>query len=122
MKKVLGAIVVACLTGAPLSAHHSYAAFDREHPITIEGTIGRVVFANPHVVFTVETAGKTYSVEWGNLGQMTRYSVTKDTLNVGDHVLVTGSATFDSADNRFSIVREIRRPSDGWHWGRQSTS
>ena len=122
MTRILGAIAFVLISAVAVSAHHSYAAFDRAHPITIEGTIGRVLFANPHVIFTVETAGKTYDVEWGNLGQMSRYSVTKDTLGAGDRVLVTGSPTVDPADNRFSIVLEIRRPSDGWHWGRPQTS
>ena len=121
MKRILGAVVLACLSASPLSAHHSYASFDREHPVTIEGTIGRVVFANPHVVLAVQTADKLYNVEWGNLGQMNHWAVTKDTLNVGDHVRVTGSKTFDPADNRFSIVLKVERVSDGRSWGRQAT-
>ena len=103
---------------ATLEAHHSYAAFDREHPVSVEGDIERVVFANPHVVISLRTDSTTYSVEWGNLNQMLRWSVTKDTLKAGDHVVVTAAPTHDPNDLRLSVVTGIRRPSDGWHWTR----
>jgi len=115
------ALTVAALLAVAVSAraHHSYAAFDREHPVAIEGDIERMIFANPHVTFALRSGETTYSVEWGNLNQMNRYGVTSTTLAPGDHVIVTGSITFDKADHRLSIVKEIRRPSDGWIWGRQ---
>ena len=101
---------------ATLEAHHSYAAFDREHPVSVEGDIERVVFANPHVVISLRTNSTTYSVEWGNLNQMLRWDVTKDTLKAGDHVVVTAAPTHDPNDRRLSVVTVIRRPSDGWQW------
>jgi hypothetical protein len=109
--------VVFALAGTA-AAHHSYAAFDREHPVSIEGDIERVVFANPHVTFALRSGATTYSVEWGNLIQMNRWSVSSTTLSPGDHVIVTGSITFDKTDHRLSIVKGIRRPSDGWSWAR----
>ena len=104
------------LGAATVTAHHGYAAFDREHPATIEGDITQIVFANPHVVLTVHSAATTYSVEWGNLAQMNRTSVTKGILHAGDHVVVTGSVPRDPADHRLSLVTDIRRPADGWRW------
>ena len=116
MMKILAVTAALALSAATLSAHHSYAAFDREHPVTVEGTIGRVLFANPHVVLTLDTGGKTLSVEWGNLRQMDRSSVTTDTLRVGDRIVVTGAATRDPEDKRISLITDIKRPADGWHW------
>ena len=75
-----------------------------------------------HVTFTLHSGEATYSVEWGNLNQMNRTSVTSTTLAPGDHVIVTGSITFDKTDHRLSIVKAIRRPSDGWSWGAMPTS
>jgi len=112
----LAAAVLALAASA--AAHHSYAAFDRDHPVAIEGDIDRMVFANPHVTFALRSGETTYSVEWGNLNQMNRYGVTGTTLAPGDHVVVTGSITFDKTDHRLSIVKSIRRPSDGWIWPR----
>ena len=112
------AIAVACLTATSVNAHHSYAAFDREHPVSIEGDIERVVFANPHVTLTLHSGETTYSVEWGNLRQMGLWNIAKETLAAGDHVIVTGSVTYDRADHRLSVVQGIRRPADGWNWSR----
>ena len=114
--KILAVTAALTVSAATLGAHHSYAAFDREHPVTVEGTIGRVIFANPHVVLTLDSGGKTLSVEWGNLRQMDRSSVNIDTLKVGDHILVTGAATRDPEDKRISLITDIQRPADGWHW------
>ena len=106
------------LAAASLGAHHSYAAFDREHPVSVEGDIDNLLFANPHVVVSLRTADGDYKVEWGALNQMVRWNITRDTLRVGDHVIVTAAPTHDPADRRLSIVREIRRPADGWRWSR----
>jgi hypothetical protein len=117
MARILSATIAAvCLAAATLNAHHSYAAFDREHPVSIEGDIERVVFANPHVTLMLHSGETTYSVEWGNLRQMDRWNIAKETLAAGDHIIVTGSVTYDRADHRLSIVKGIRRPADGWSW------
>ena len=107
------------MSSAVLDAHHSYAGFDREHPVSIEGDITQVVFANPHVVLTVRAADADYSVEWLSMFQLTGlYHVAKDTLAVGDHVVVTARATHDRSEHRLSLVTDVRRPIDGWSWSR----
>jgi hypothetical protein len=117
-------VAIACaavvLLAATLDAHHSYAAFDREHPVAVEGDIESLLFANPHVVIGLRAADGSYKVEWGALNQMVRWKITHDTLNVGDHVIVTAARTHDPADRRLSIVSEIRRPLDGWRWSRNA--
>jgi hypothetical protein len=37
------------------SAHHSYAAFDLESTVSIEGELSDVVWAKPHVLMTITT-------------------------------------------------------------------
>ena len=37
----------------PASAHHSAAAFDREHPYTLRGTIKEFTWTNPHIWVSV---------------------------------------------------------------------
>jgi hypothetical protein len=111
--------VAICLTATPAFAHHSYAAFDREHPVTIEGDVAEVVYANPHVVLTIRAADATYTVEWRSLFQLAgRYHVVKDTLAVGDRLVVTARATRDRSEHRLSLVTDVRRPVDGWSWSR----
>jgi hypothetical protein len=112
-------IVIAVLAGGSISAHHSYAAYDREHPVSIEGDIEQVAYENPHTVLTIRNATADYTVEWGALFQLQRWNVAQGTLKVGDHVIVTGSAWRDRSVPKLSIITDIRRPSDGWHWSRQ---
>jgi uncharacterized protein DUF6152 len=115
----LAAIGLGMSSATVLDAHHSYAAFDREHPVSIEGEITQVVFANPHVVLTVRAADADYTVEWLSMFQLTgRYHVLKDTLVAGDHVVVTARATRDPSEHRLSLVTDVRRPADGWSWSR----
>jgi hypothetical protein len=120
MSRILALTLVAtCLGAATLSAHHSYAAFDREHPVSIEGDVARVLYANPHVVMTVRTADGDYTVEWLSFSQLSRSPEAKATsLVVGDHVIVTARATWDRSEHRLSLVTDIRRTSDGWSWSR----
>ena len=120
MSRTLGfMLAVLALAGTSLSAHHSYAAFDRDHPVSIEGEISRVLYANPHVVMTVKAADGEYTVEWLSFSQLARTPETRATsLNVGDHVIVTARATRDRTEHRLSLVTDIRRPADGWSWSR----
>jgi Family of unknown function (DUF6152) len=124
MPRILGFTIIALTaaqlnTSSTLSAHHSYAAFDREHPVSIEGDVSRVLYANPHVVVTVKAADGEYTVEWLSFSQLARNPEAKATsLNVGDHVIVTARATKDRTEHRLSLVTDIRRPADGWSWSR----
>src|SRR2546430_9652356 len=45
---VLGAIVVFLLVSSTLLAHHAGTLYDREHPVTLKGTVTQFVFTNPH--------------------------------------------------------------------------
>lgn len=42
-------VAVAITICMPLQAHHSAAAFDREHPYTMTGVIKEMIWANPHI-------------------------------------------------------------------------
>jgi len=107
------------LTATMASAHHSYAAYDRDHPVSIEGEISQVLYANPHVILTVRTNDVEYTVEWLSLYQVSRWIVAKGKLAVGDHIVLTGCALRDRTERRISLVTDIRRPADGWTWSRQ---
>jgi len=112
-------VAALCLTATAAFAHHSYAAYDREHPVSIEGDISQVVYANPHVILTVHANDAEYTVEWLSLYLVSRWIVAKGKLAVGDHVVLTGCALRDKTERRISLVTDIRRPSDGWAWSRQ---
>ena len=111
----------AILLGAPVQAHHSFAAtyfVDRE--ITIDGTLTQFMFRNPHSFVKVnakDDKGQTqlWAVEWGGGAQLTQSHVTRETLKDGDHVIVTGNPGRDPTEHRIRL-HKIVRTSDGWTW------
>ena len=80
------ALVAAALTlglGGMAAAHHSGAAYDMEHPRTMEGTVKTVNWTNPHITFVVEADAKdgqpaaTWVFEVSSPGVLTRSGWTK---------------------------------------------
>jgi hypothetical protein len=73
------------------AAHHSGAAYDLEHSVTVEGTVRQVNWTNPHITFVVETDLKeglqagNWVFEVSSPGVLTRSGWTKRSLQPGDH-------------------------------------
>jgi hypothetical protein len=121
---VLFVATAAMVVGADTRAyaHHSFAATYREsQTVTIEGELVQLDFRNPHSFVHVMVKEKDgsmvrYGVEWGGVGQLGQQGVTRDTLKIGDHVIITGAPGRNAADHRVRMVT-LRRPSDGFNWG-----
>ena len=58
MPAAVTALAAATLCGSPAFAHHSLAMFDISKEISIEGTIARLDWKNPHIYLVVETLGE----------------------------------------------------------------
>ena len=77
----------------PVGAHHSNAAYDAEHPVTMVGTVKSVNWTNPHITFVIEKDGKnseptsTWILEVSSPGVLTRSGWTKHSLQPGDHAV-----------------------------------
>jgi hypothetical protein len=83
------------------AAHHSNAAYDLDHPQTVEGTVKTVNWTNPHITFVVEpdvktaepasTSASTNTSTWvfevSSPGVLTRSGWTKRSLQPGDHAV-----------------------------------
>ncbi len=120
---VVSIAAVTIAIGAQAYAHHSFAAtYLEDQSVTIEGELVQFLFRNPHsfVHVMVEKDGQRvrYSVEWGGAGQLGGQGVTRETLKVGDFVVITGSPGRNPADNRVRMV-SLRRPKDGFGWGQR---
>jgi hypothetical protein len=64
---MLAGVASALLSGTALLAHHSYADFDLQRTVSVEGTISQVLYANPHVMLTIATPEHvTFTAEWAN--------------------------------------------------------
>ncbi len=112
----------AMISGSRAYAHHSFAATYLEDKIQkVDGKVVQFLFRNPHSFLLVEGPdGKgvmqRWSVEWGASGQLGRQGVTRDSLKVGDRVIVEGNPGRTTEDHRLRMIN-ITRPSDGWKWG-----
>jgi hypothetical protein len=119
---IASAIFVAVTTA---SAHHSFGAtYEVNKQIKLEGKIAQFVYRNPHSFVHVEApdaAGvqQRWAIEWGGTAQLTTAGVQRDTLKVGDHVLVTGRPSRVPGEYRVLMVT-LTRPSDGFTWGRRA--
>ena len=82
--------------GAPLSAHHSFAAhYDQSKPIKVEGSLVEVRLSNPHSWFYLdvkEADGKVtrWAFEAGTPGGMIRNGYKASELPPGTQVTITG--------------------------------
>jgi hypothetical protein len=79
--------------GGAAAAHHSGAAYDLEHPKTMEGTVKSVNWTNPHITFVIESDAKdgeparSWVFEVSSPGVLTRSGWTKRSLQPGDHAV-----------------------------------
>jgi hypothetical protein len=83
--------------------HHSFdAEFDSEKAVSLDGTITKVEWINPHSYIYIDVAGKdgkvtNYAVEGGPVGMLRRWGIAKDLLNPGDKIHVNGYASKDGS-------------------------
>jgi Family of unknown function (DUF6152) len=110
-RMVLLAVSLILGFGGVAAAHHSNAAYDLDHPQTVEGTVKTVNWTNPHITFVVEpdvknaepasasasastntgtsasTTTSTWVFEVSSPGVLTRSGWTKRSLQPGDHAI-----------------------------------
>ena len=117
MTRLALACAVTLLCGAGVGAHHSYGLYDQEHLVTLTGEVEALRFSDPHPMITLRTGEKQrYVVEWSTMGALAFTGVTRTTLKPGDRIEVLGFVMRDPSQRRMSMVRTVRRPSDGWQW------
>ena len=90
--------------GAPLLAHHSFAAeFDGSKAIRITGTLTKIEWTNPHSYFYVEVKEEgggivKWSCEAGSPGALSRRGFKRGDLKLGDSIVVDGYRAKDGSN------------------------
>src|SRR5262247_1395425 len=129
---VAAALVVIVAAGAPIAAHHSFAAeFDGSKPVTLRGTITKMEWTNPHAWLHVDVKGSdgkvvAWMIEGGAPNALLRRGWNKNSVPPGTQVTVVGfrakdgsnrangrEATLDDGQKLFLGSSGTGAPSDG---------
>ena len=87
----------------PSAAHHSFAAeFDDKQPVTLDGTVVKFDFMNPHSWIYMDVkkpdgALERWAVETGSTNALFRRGWRKDSLRTGDHVTIDAFRAKDAS-------------------------
>jgi len=120
------ATVVALTLGTTASAHHSFGATydtNKEKEITLKGKLVQFAYRNPHSFVHIEAPDadgvmQRWAVEWGGTAQLANAGVKRDSLKVGDEVVIIASPSRVPGEYRVLMVN-LTRPADGFKWGRR---
>lgn len=98
MRTVLSGFGAACallLAFGPAAAHHSFAMYDHERTMNLQGTVESYQWTNPHGYIVLQTGdgagGKKFLLECTSINMMSRKGWTSRTLKAGDKVTVVAA-------------------------------
>jgi uncharacterized protein DUF6152 len=97
MRTQLAAVLLSCaltMTGGAAIAHHSFAMFDQENPIEVEGVVQDFKFTSPHTFITLvvkqpDGSTQTWNLEGGSPSALVRDGWSSKTLKPGDELKAT---------------------------------
>jgi len=100
---IFAAGIAVLLAGKPMVAHHSFAAeFDSAKTIKLTGTVTKIEWMNPHAYFYIDVMGDggkvaNWGLEMGSPNGLMRQGWTRNSMKIGDTVIVEGSAAKDGS-------------------------
>jgi len=102
------------LSGPVAHAHHPFAAdYDANKEVTLKGRVVQFMWANPHASIDLEGRTSTgeagqWSVELGSVADLTRSGWKKESVKVGDQILIEGWLA--KADKTHANAKLVRTP------------
>jgi len=123
MRKVILLVFAAVMfAGSVTYAHHSYGAtYDTTKEVKLTGKLLQFTFRNPHAFVTMEAPDQNgvkqrWAVEWSGTTQLGAAGVTRESLRVGDEIVIVGRPSRVPGEYRLLMVT-LKRPRDGFSWG-----
>lgn len=110
------------LAGVTAYAHHSLSAtYYADKEVTLDGKIEQILLRNPHSFLQIDAPDEAgvmqrWSLEWRSSGQLGQQGIKRDTLIVGDEVVITMNPSRTPGDHR-GALKTLHRKSDGFGWG-----
>ena len=96
-----GLAVGLLIVAGPLFAHHAQILYDTKNFITLEGTVTKLEWANPHILLYFDVKDESgnvqnWATEFSSPGTVRRnYGWSVDTFKPGDRITVTGNPRKD---------------------------
>ena len=97
-------LCILCIAAVPTIAHHSFGAeFDDKRPVTLDGTVVKFEFMNPHSwihldVRTPDGKLERWRVETGSTNALFRRGWRKDSLREGDQITIDAYRAKDGSN------------------------
>jgi hypothetical protein len=120
------AVAALVLVAGTAGAHHSISgAYDRNKQVTVDGTVTRFRFVNPHPSLSIDVrneAGETvpWFLEMDSRGELAAVGFSAETFKAGDQVQVTGSASRTQPNAMY--IQKLRRDGDGFAYEQVGSS
>jgi hypothetical protein len=115
----------AFLSVTPLAAHHSFSAeYDSKKQVTLKGIVTKVEWLNPHVYFYLDVKDDSgnitnWALEMGPPNGLEHSGWTRNTMKVGDEVVVEGTLAKDGTKQ--ANARSVTMASNGKKLGAASS-
>ena len=102
LSRVTGAVaLLAAVAPDPVWPHHAFSAeYDSTKPLTLQGTVKKVEWINPHSWITIDVKSadgtiETWEIEAGSPNSMFRRGFNRDSLPTGTVVVINGYRSRD---------------------------
>lgn len=119
-------VFLALLVTVPVAAHHSFSAqYDSNKPVNLTGAVTKIEWNNPHVYFYIDVKDaqtgrvENWAFEMGAPAVIQRNGWTRNTMKIGDLVVVEGSRAKNGAPH--GNARSVTMASTGKRLGAGSS-
>ena len=117
MKTISLMALLATAVSTVAFAHHSRAAFNLDKTVQLVGVMTEVSWTNPHLFYKIQVpkAGGGFDewiLEGGNVSGAVRSGWQKDSIKVGDHVVIEAYAHLDPSE-RYALLERITLTATG---------